>query len=45
MWGMWQKVLKVSLMVVLPVAWGFGMAFVLQRLWPRRAKKVDKWEE
>jgi len=42
---MWPKLLNVSLMVVVPLAWGIGMALLLSRLRRKRQSDVEEFTE
>ncbi len=42
---MWEKLLNVSLMVVIPLAWGVGMALLLPRLRRKRQSEVEEFTE
>ena len=42
---MWPKLLNVSLMVVIPLAWGIGMALLLPRLRRKRQSDVEEFAE
>lgn len=42
---MWLKLLNVSLMIVIPLAWGVGMALLLPRLRRKRQPDVEEFTE
>ena len=42
---MWPKLLNVSLIVVIPLAWGVGMALLLPRLRRKRQSDVEEFTE
>ena len=42
---MWQKLLNVSLMVVIPLVWGVGMALLVPRLRRKRQSDVEEFPE
>ena len=42
---MWQTLLNVSLMIVIPLAWGVGMALLLPRLRRKRQSAVEEFTE
>ncbi len=42
---MWPKLLSVSLMVAIPLAWGVGMAWLIPRLRRKRQSEVEEFTE
>jgi len=42
---MWTKLLNVSLMILLPIGWGLGMAWLVPRLRRRRPADAEEFVE